>query len=264
MAYFAPRMVKGLCRSTKIIHNLRLVSPCSSRPRVKTFNMSRNTFNISHSGTSPCSLTVTQSLRPLHTGADSELVKYLRNEISGEEKDVEPEPNIEDFEMKTDGTHVKLSRTMGEENINISFDVNKSDNVEHDIDGSVEEAALVSYPEIAISIRKQTGITLLFNCICEGIEGEDAEGFSEEGNDYELISIINVQVSDSKHSDLSKVYEADCESMDEELYSMLLHTLMERGIGGSFINHLLNLTTNLHQRQHLQFLKSLHEFVNEE
>jgi len=231
MFYFAP-VVKGLTRGSVkfnrrmiLNRNVRLKSWCCS-----TFHMCKplpDSENTVHTTLRPSrsywtERWVSQPSRRIHTQGENELSRYLRTEIQTEEERIKREPYIDDYVCNIHGTHATLSRTLLGEKIEITFDVNKSETLERDIDDSSGDGELVSYPEINVSIKKKSGTTLLFNITCEIKDEEDAEEFHSEEVDDELITINNVQVYNANEN---KIYETDCskETMEEELYSMLLH-----------------------------------------
>eukprot|EP00111_Clytia_hemisphaerica_P024441 TCONS_00072077-protein len=57
--------------------------------------------------------------------------------------------------------------------------------------------------------------------------------------------------------------DQDDVSLPEELYSMLMTTLLERGITGAFVNDLLDFSTASEHKQYVKFLKELQVFAKE-
>jgi len=184
---------------------------------------------------------------------------------------------IEGFDKpKREGTKITLSKILDDEAIEIKFDVNlnkimlEREEVEDETMTGEEDGAmkLVAYPEISVSIRKQSGTTLVFNCMCgmsdEEMEYEEMFGEEEEKDDRQLLTIINVLVLDPTDDDPKMVYENTCsDGMDEELHSMLLTTLQDRGVTGAVVNQLIEFSTAIDHRYHLEFLTSLQKFAND-
>jgi len=195
--------------------------------------------------------------------SDRDVVQYLNDEISYEEGNVKNIPKIRNFEMTMDGTLVTLRRNMRGEKVEVTFNVNDNENSDEGAEGeedhSDEEPEIVSYPEFTVTITKSSGKTLLFNCSCSD---EDADEDHEDGED-DLLVIDSVQVLESEDADTKKVYEANTDNVDEELCSMLMNTLLERGVNGTFVNELIDLSTAVEHRHYLTFIKSLRNFMNE-
>jgi len=205
-----------------------------------------------------------------HTKGDAKLAHFLRDEINKEEAElgsvVVGALRVDNFDMKVeDGTKVSLTRLLGEERIVVTYDVTQSD----DENKNMVDEYTHGDPVVSISIQKQSGTRLLFACECQqyddDVDDDDClENLDnvEDDIDNDLIKILNVQVYDTVHSSVDPWY-SDTHNMDVELYSMLLHTLMERGITGKFVNNFLSLATRLHRQRNLLFLKQLEEFVKE-
>jgi len=206
------------------------------------------------------------------TDGDKDLLGFLKDEIAFEGDNVKTVPKLNHFKMEMDGTVVSLKRNFRGEDVEVKFNCNESLNVDDGEALSEEEAPapseeedvpdIVSYPSFTVTITKPSGMSLLFNCSCNtGMnDNEEAEGEQDE-EPYELLRFDSVQVFNSDNTDKSKVYEAETENMDGELYSMLMNTLLERGVNGTFVNDLIDLSTSVEHRHYLNFLKSLEDFL---
>jgi len=222
----------------------------------KYTNLSRNISNLYLS-------------RSFHSEGDKDLVKFLNEEISFEKENLKEVPTLKNFNMSMDGTVVTLRRDYKGEKIEVVFNCNDSINIDGKEessgeynDGNMEEelSDLVSYPTFTVTISKPSGKTLLFNCNCHtGINEDDMDDGDEDGQ-YEILRFDSVQVYNSGSSDRVKIYEAETENMDGDLYDMLMHTLLEREINGTFVNNLIDLSTSVEHRHYLTFLKSLRDF----
>lgn len=200
------------------------------------------------------------------TNGDKDLTSFLQEEISYEQESVMEIPTFKDFKLEMHGTLVHLTRNINGEHIAVSFDVNHNVNVDEDINDEdhddVDTPDITSYPAFSVKITKPSGKTLEFNCSCNtGLNEEDLEGETPEDEQFDLFRFDDVKISNENSNDSS--YEAQTDTMDGELYSMLMTTLLERGITGVLINDLIHLSTAVEHRHYLTFLKSLQEFASD-
>lgn len=201
------------------------------------------------------------------TGGDKELAHFLKEEISYEQENVMEVPKFRDFKLEMDETLIKLTRNFNSELIEVSFDINDNVNVDEEVeleehdDANINTPDIVSYPIFAIKIVRQSGQTLHFNCSCNTqLNEEELESESPEDEQFDLFRFDNVKIYNGSEGEKS-AYEAETETMDGELYSMLMTTLLERGITGAFVNDLIDLSTSAEHRHYLNFLKSLRNFA---
>jgi len=204
-----------------------------------------------------------------HTDGDKDLLGFLKEEIAYEEENVKKIPKLRNFNMSMNGSVITLQKDFSDERIEVVFDINENVNVD-DADSMGQEGAdtedipdIVSYPNFTVSITKPSGNMLLFNCNCNTGINEDDE--IEDANDeqYDLLRFESVQIFNPEKIDKDKVYAAESENMDGELYSLLMNTLLERGITGTFVNDLIDLSTAVEHHHYVSFLKSLGAFVKE-
>ena len=122
----------------------------------------------------------------------------------------------------------------------------------------LDDHEITSYPSFSVKITKPSGKVLHFNCIYNTNHNEELD-VENEDEQFELFRFENVKV----YTDNDKnVYEAETETMDGELYSMLMTTLLERGVDGVFVNSLLDLSTSVEHKQYISFLQSLQDFAS--
>jgi len=228
--------------------------------------------------------------RCFHTSGDEELAEFLQEEIRVEEDHLPTMPNkIQGYEMHLEGTLVRLTRQVKGENVVIKFDINNNINapipLDMDDDGDVDaeegegEQNLISYPELSVSITKPSGATLILTCTTHPTEDFNEDDDTEQFGDHhhmdaeddedvdDLLKITRVQVCESKgvmdEEVLNTTYVAKAEDIDGELYGMLLNALLSRGIDGSLVYELIELSTAVESRHHLAFLKLLNQFAEE-
>jgi len=228
--------------------------------------------------------------RSVHTSGDDELVEFLQEEIRVEEDHLPTMPNnIQGYDMHMEGTVVRLTRQVKGENVLIKFDINNNINapipldMDDDADVDAEEGEgeqnLISYPELSVSITKPSGSTLILTCTTHPMEDFDDDDDTEEFGEHhhmdaeedeevdDLLKITQVQVCESKgvmdEDVLNTTYVAKAEDIDGELYGMLLNALLSRGIDGSLMYELIELSTAVESRHHLAFLKLLNQFAEE-
>ena len=235
-------------------------------------DVGRRTGGLKSSDRVPC-ITDCSGIRRSHhqTDGDRDLLTFLKEEISFEEENIKKVPKLKDFKMNMDGTFVTLLRNFNSEKIEVKFDCNDSLNVDdsesmNEEDESENESLsdIVSYPSFTVRITKPSGNTLVFNCNCNtGINEEDDMDGDSDDEQFDLLRFDTVQIYNSGNLDKSKAYEVESESMDGELYSMLINTLLERGINGTFVNDLIDLSTSVEHRHYLNFLKSLGDYMKE-
>jgi len=220
-----------------------------------------------------CSVSLYRTKRcfATQTDGDRDLAVFLKEEIAYEEDNVVDLPQFKDFKVEMDKTLVSLKRKLNGESIVVSFDVN--DNVNVDEEGAIDEDQyseedahipdIISYPSFNVKIVKASGETIHFNCTCstDAAEDENNEELDAADEQFDIFRFENVKIYNE--SDVENIFEAETETMDGELYSMLMTMLLERGITGNFVNDLLDLSTTVEHRHYLTFLKSLNKFVNE-
>jgi len=211
-----------------------------------------------------------QMSRNSHTDGDKDLLTFLNEEIAYEKENMKKIPRIRNFDMSMDGSLITLQRSFKDETIEVVFDINENVNVDdaESMEAEAEEKEempdIVSYPNFTVSIIKPSGNTLLFNCNCNtGINEEEEEEVDDGNEQYDLLRFESVQVFNPDKENKETVYAAETENMDGELYSLLMNTLLERGITGNFVNDLIDLSTSLEHGHYVTFLKSLGGFVKE-
>jgi len=263
MAYMArtlTSMARGVVRRAA---SLQVVSPTNTTTSSLPGNcryLTTHVSNITQQHIPFITQLKTQQIRQQHTKrTDQELASFLESEIEMEEENERPIPRLAGFRQSQEGAVVTLTQKTGNEKITVSFDVNQNVNVGGDLsdDGGEDGAGgpITSYPEFSITIEKSSGRSLRFNC------NTDAEGDEEEGDLFHIVS-VQAYKSEPNH-DVTKIYEAEAENMDENLHEMLLDTLSERGVDQEFVDGLIDLSTAIEHRMYVDHLKSLRDFAKE-
>jgi len=200
------------------------------------------------------------------TTGEQDLDDFLSEEIEYEQEGIEQIPKFRNFKLSMDGTEVKLRRDFNGEDVVVMFNVNDNINVDESPENTEEasedgipESDIVSYPPFTVSITKDSGKTLEYSCAINTGVNEDPD-VEDEDQSFDLFRFDNVSVYNSKDGK-KNIYEAETENMDGNLYGMLMTILMERGITGSFVNNLLELSTTVEHRHYVNFLKDLKSFI---
>jgi len=264
MAFLA-RTLSSLGRSVTrrgTFQELSIATPATTTAAMKTTPCRRN-LATTHQSPLFTQVLAHQQKRLQHTyQGDQDLASLLREEIELELGQQPSMPKLGNFKTSHDGTLVTLTDRQGDEKITISFDVNKSVNVQtggemgDDMDGGI-----VSYPEFQVSITKPSGRTLTFNCNTDAGSGMEEE---EEDLQEENFRIESVQAYRAERGlDLSTIYEAEAENMDSNLHDMLLDILGEKGIDDEFVDGLIDLSTAVEHRLYVDHLKAMEEFAKE-
>jgi len=200
------------------------------------------------------------------TTGEEDLEHFLSEEIQYELEGIQEIPQFNNFKLSMDGTEVKLKKTFNGENVVVSFNVNENINVDESPENSevsedeVPESDIVSYPSFSVAITKPSGKTLEYSCSINTGVNEDPDT-DDEDQSFDLFRFDNVSVYNAEDGK-KNIYEAETQNMDVNLYSMLMTILMERGVNGSFVNNLLDLSTTVEHRHYVNFLKDLKSFIS--
>lgn len=183
------------------------------RTIVNTSNsFSNQGFLQGTSSSNLCKTKLFPQYQRLHSEGDADLVKYLHEEISYEENHIVDVPTIENFSVSMDGTLVSLTRVDKGEQVHIVFNINNNirenqrvmcslrDTIDQDddIDDAVEDEEDVglldtTYPTFKVTISKDSGSTLCFQCALNTNIDEDfhTDNDDEHINDYMLTNTMS-------------------------------------------------------------------------
>jgi len=202
----------------------------------------------------------------LHTKGDKELVEFLNEEITSESKAQKfPKlPNLEGFELTTEGADICLTKAFNSEKIRLKVNVN------HTVDAEVSEGEVTpnqdnvdtgemkSKPNFIVEITKG-GKVIEFGCsiVDDGCinHPDDPEAYNDVFNIDELIIYEGARKDNT--------YAVSGEIMDGYLYDLLMNMLDERGISNEFVQKLVDFCTSYEHKLYIGFLEKIKSFVSE-
>ncbi|VVC36168.1 Hypothetical protein CINCED_3A020380 [Cinara cedri] len=172
-----------------------------------------------------------------HSSIEKELQQFLEKEIKTEEQtsDKTKLPTIfEGFKLSADGAEVELVKEISGETIAIKFNINHSVS-EEETEGS-EKVILRSKPDFEIDITRN-GVILGFNCSYVS-QFDDTE--LDESND-DVFHIDEVTIYKNNFSDNKYALAGD--TLDADLYDLMMTFLGEKGVTNEFVESLSDLST---------------------
>jgi len=232
---------------------------------LKVSNMVNSlTRNMSVSPISGSLLFTTRRINPMllpnsllsHSSVEKELQQFLDNEIRTElqtSDKVQLPKTFEGFKVNADGAEVELLKETSDETIAIKFNINHSVS-EEETQGS-EKIALRSKPDFEIDITRGD-VILGFNCSYAN-NFENTEEL-DETNDEDVFHIDEVTIYENKYSDNKYALAGD--TLDADLYDLLMTFLAEKGVSNTFVENLSDLSTQYEQKVYVKFLKDLKGF----
>ncbi|KAK6190758.1 hypothetical protein SNE40_002552 [Patella caerulea] len=276
----------GVMRKSLLSVAKRIVSPCSGQilksklpmtpgGGIFTLNAPKSLWHLSSSGDVttissrfvPASHIVCGCRRrcQLHTEVDGAISKFLDKEIKLEEtsKSNQKLPTIKGFELsKSDGSDVELVKQNGNEKVTVKFNVNASVDSDHPpaVEGQSEEATdMVSRPSFTVELNKGDNQILAVHCYFP--EDGMVDDAGQEGTESieDLFEIQEVALYSGEWSD--SVYSLQAETMDGNLYDLIMDMLDERGIDDEFVNGLIEFSTVYEHGKYIGFLKNMKSFV---
>ncbi|KAM9847292.1 complement component 1 Q subcomponent-binding protein, mitochondrial [Aulostomus maculatus] len=205
----------------------------------------------------------------MHTEGDKAFGDFLIDEIK-EEKKIQKSRTLPQmsggWEVDTNGTEVKLSKTAAGEKITVTFNINNSippdfeEEAEQGQEKSEEnEPEIVSTPNFVVEVTKHAAKhTLVFDCNFP--EDELGHGDGEEESDIFAIREVSFQPEgDSEWKETS--YTLNTDSLDWALYDHLMDFLADRGVDNTFADELMELSTAAEHQEYIKFLEDLQGFI---
>lgn len=193
--------------------------------------------------------------------AEKELFEFLSEEIQAEKKIQKSKTipsEIDGFQVKLNGPEVSLEKSVGNEKIEIHFNVNHSvdADAEPQLDPNMDEPEIEmrSKPSFEVNFVKDK-TTLGFTCSFIAPENEqNDEGFND------IFSIDEVTIFDGEWKDSH--YAVSGEVLDGPLYDLLMNYLEEKGISNEFVDKLSNLSTAYEHASYINLLSEVQKFTN--
>lgn len=215
----------------------------------------------------PRLVNVTPFCRSLHTEVDAELSRFLEKEIKlGQNTKKYPTklPVIQGFDIVTDNAKVTLTKNLGNETITVNLNIN------HSVDADENEmltdqkdddvTQMVSRPPFTVEINQGEKEIFALQCSFPSAEFDDDPSGKDEENMVDLFQIDEVTIHEGDWNE--KMYSLGAETMDGNLYDLLMDMLDERGINDEFINQLMDFCTVYEHKRYLSFLDGIKKFVD--
>lgn len=199
----------------------------------------------------------------LHTKGDKDLMEFLEEEIKAEKKAHKSSnlTKIDDFNIKTDGSDVTLTKKFNDENIivklnvNHSVDAEESQDINPNQDKEPEMGGMKSKPNFNVEVEKG-GKTLALTCTYSSdLPTEDQT--DDTYSDSFQITEICMYDGDFKDS----TYAVSGDIMDGYLYDLLMNFLEERGVSNEFADKLSEYCSSFEHSLYIDLLQGLRSFV---
>jgi len=190
-------------------------------------------------------------------------VEFLEDEITtkrGLLKSKTIPSQINEFQVKLDGSEVKLVKETGAETVTVSFNINQSVSSHNSGDPDVtvsEDEVMKSKSKFEVDIQKDD-TTLAFKCSYH----EDDQGYETfwwSKKDY-LLAIDDVTIYKGKWKETN--YSVSGDVLGWELYDLLMNILEEKGVSVSneFVDNLSQLATTYEHTAYINLLQDLKKF----
>ncbi|BFZ04568.1 hypothetical protein BsWGS_07607 [Bradybaena similaris] len=243
---------RGLLSSSRAHHSTlsRLTKPGNRSSKPFEILACTNTYSVSYS-----------------TDVEKDLSTFLEKEIKFENsKSSDKLPKIAGFEITTNGGDVTLTKSSQGERIVIKLSVNGEVDSYSPNSAPQEEnepPQMVCRPPFHVEITKGKTV-LALQCSFPSAYPEDEEEYGKERPADEQISdqfeVQEIAIHDGEWTD--STYAISTETMDPELFDLLMDLLDERGINDEFVEHLIDFCTAYENKQYVSFLQNLKSFVD--
>ena len=215
----------------------------------------------------------------LHTKVDSDLVNFLDGEIKAEREQTNvPKngPGIPGFEVKTNGSQIRLLRKLNDETITIRFNVNGTVDTEGPSEEDLEAAQAQGHspdpsmlgdmkarPDFVVEVSKPNGRILAFTCRLYTDTELPADQPEADKFEIEGFTILNTEDLDEDGDWSDNHYVGDASIVDGQMYDLLMNFLDSRGIGNEFIDHLVEYSTFYEHSKYINLLDDLKSFLGD-
>ncbi|XP_030567251.1 conserved regulator of innate immunity protein 3-like [Drosophila novamexicana] len=195
------------------------------------------------------------------TPSQRNLVEFVTGEILEERRvqlQLEPPYMIDDFTGHFSGSKVELIRESPDERINIFFNVSKSVPRRNDETGDLTPVR--SVPKFEVLIRRNDLLLSIFcvfkPCAFDDVEPESLDQQPQENDIFEIqdLSLYNHGWNDS-------CFTIDASLIDDNLQTMILEMLEEKGITHEFARKLSDMATAREHALYIEFLENLSKFT---
>ncbi|XP_064536776.1 conserved regulator of innate immunity protein 3-like [Drosophila montana] len=195
------------------------------------------------------------------TPSQRNLVEFVTGEILEERRvqlQLEPPYMIDDFTGHFSGSKVELIRESPDERINIFFNVSKSVPRRNDETGDLTPVR--SVPKFEVLIRRNDLLLSIFcvfkPCAFDDVEPESLDQQPQENDVFEIqdLSLYNHGWNDS-------CFTIDASLIDDNLQTMILEMLEEKGITHEFARKLSDMATAREHALYIEFLENLSKFT---
>lgn len=195
------------------------------------------------------------SLNKFLTQGDQELAEFLSQEIRTEKDNQQSAvlPRVQGFTSKINGSEVTLTKEYDGEQIVVKFNVNIT--VENDFEEEGQEGGVLhSTPEFMVDLSRK-GQTLTFNC-------QTLPKPKDQEQQQDAFKIVQIYSHDGTKHDCESQYVASAAEMDDNLYSLLMNLLDDRGINFEFAHEVMDLSTAHENKLYIQTLEDINKFLH--
>ncbi|XP_014664967.1 PREDICTED: complement component 1 Q subcomponent-binding protein, mitochondrial-like [Priapulus caudatus] len=205
----------------------------------------------------------------VHTKSDKDLSEFLTEEIEAEKSTVQQPglPNVDGFDISTDGSVVTMVKAFNSEKVTLTFNVSNTVDVgaqegqfEAKDEKGAEASSMVSKPDFTVEVKKGNQ-TLVFQCsIIDDMEQSAEGGETQEDGYADSFQIDEVAIHESEYTDSTYTVSADI--MDGNLYDLFMNFLDERGVKNDFSDKLVQYATAYEHKLYIGLLEKLKGFVS--
>jgi hypothetical protein len=199
--------------------------------------------------------------KPLFSSVSTELANALDNEIDAEKR-LESDnlggsssPTVPGFNVTANDAEVRLTKTYGNENILVVFNVNHSVDIDEDIESPDSAPVPVALPPFTIEITKGNE-RLCFQMLLTETD--------EPGQyDYRVEEFYIAPSATKENEDVEAyVYSSSGKYVDEGLHDLLFDRYLgERGFTPEFCQQLVNYATHYEHSRYVNLLQKIKNFI---
>ncbi|XP_054262616.1 complement component 1 Q subcomponent-binding protein, mitochondrial [Macrosteles quadrilineatus] len=198
-----------------------------------------------------------------HTKAEKELVEFLNEEIAAEKKLQKTKTipsEVCGFKVTLEGSEVTLTKSTGEETIEINFNVNHS--VDTDMEPEMTpnmdkpEIELRSKPQFEVDIKRGKK-TMGFTCSFVNTSGQDEH--QDDNYSDDIFGIDEVTCYEGEWQDSN--YAVSGEVLDGYLYDLFMNLLEEKGVTNELMEKVSDFATAYEHSSYIGMLEKVQHFA---